>query len=143
MKNIKLLCAAIAFAPVGLVAAADFDGSKPLLCASVSLNECIPGVGCELVTADSINAPEFLRIDMRKKTITVAAQNKSRPPSRIKTSAILDEKLVIQGADEGVEGVRDDGLAWSITIDQNTGKMVLSASGEEVAFVVFGSCAVI
>ena len=56
MKNIKLLCAAIAFAPVGLAAAADFDGSKPMLCASASLNECLPGASCELVTADNINA---------------------------------------------------------------------------------------
>lgn len=143
MKKIKLFCAALVLAPMGLVAAADFDGSKPLLCAAVNLHECVPGVGCESVTAESINAPEFLRIDIKKKTITVAAQNQSRPPSHIKSSAILDDKLIIQGADAGVEGVRDDGLAWSLAINQNTGKMVLSASGEKVAFVVFGSCAVI
>jgi len=143
VKNIKLLCAALVFAPVGLVAAADFDGSKPLLCASVSLNECLPGVGCELVTSDSINAAEFFRIDVKKKTIIVSARNQSRPPQRIETSAKTDDLLVIQGSDNGVEGVRDDGLAWSIAIDKISGKMVLTASGDEVGFVVFGSCTVI
>lgn len=38
-----------------------------------------------------------------------------------------------------VEGIRD-GLAWSMTIDQISGKMVLTASGDAVGFVVFGAC---
>jgi hypothetical protein len=143
MKNIKLLCAAIVFAPVGFVTAADFDGSKPLLCASMELQECIPGVGCERVTADNINAAEFFRIDVKKKTIVVSARNQSRPPQRIESSSKTDDLLVIQGSDNGVEGVRDDGLAWSIAIDKISGKMVLTASGDEVGFVVFGSCTVI
>jgi len=143
VRKINLLCAAIVFAPIGFVAAADFDGSKPLLCASVELQECTPGVGCERVTADSINAAEFLRIDVKKKTIVVSARNQSRTPQRIESSTITDHVLVIQGSDNGVEGVRQDGLAWSIAIDKISGKMVLTASGDEVAFVIFGSCAVI
>lgn len=143
MKKIKLLCAALVVAPMGLVAAADFDGSKPLLCASMELQECVPGVGCERVTTDSINAAEFFRIDVKKKTITVSARNQSRPPQRIESSAKTDDLLVIQGSDNGVEGVRTDGLAYSFAIDKISGKMVLTASGDEVAFVVFGSCTVI
>jgi len=143
VKKIKLLCAAIVFAPIGFVAAADFDGSKPLLCASVNLQECIPDGGCETVTADNINAAEFFRIDVKKKTIVVSARNQNRPPQRIESSAKTDHLLVIQGSDNGVEGVRDDGLAWSIAIDKTSGKMVLTASGDEVAFVVFGSCTII
>jgi hypothetical protein len=143
VKNIKLLCAAIVFAPVGLVAAADFDGSKPLLCASVSLNECLPGAGCESVTTDSINAAEFFRIDLKKKTIIVSARNQSRAPQRIESSSTTDHLLVIQGSNDGVEGVREDGLAWSMAIDKISGKMVLTASGDEVGFVVFGSCTAI
>jgi len=34
----------------------------------------------------------------------------------------------------------DDGLAWSIAISKKTGKVVLSASGDGVAYVVFGTC---
>ncbi len=143
MKNIKLLCAAIVFAPVGFATAADFDGSKPLLCASVSLNECLPDADCESVTADNINAAEFFRIDVKKKTIVVSARNQSRAPQKIESSSKTDDLLVIQGSDNGVEGVRDDGLAWSIAIDKISGKMVLTASGDEVGFVVFGACTVI
>jgi len=143
MKNIKLLCAAIAFAPFGLAAAADFDGSKPMLCAAVNLSECSAGIGCESVTADNINAAEFFRIDAKKKTLVVSASNPRRPPQRIERSAETEHLLVLQGSNDGVEGVRDDGLAWSIAIDKISGKMVVTASGDEVAFVIFGACTVI
>jgi hypothetical protein len=45
----------------------------------------------------------------------------------------------LQGADDGIEGVRD-GLAWSISIAQDTGRLSFSASGENVVFVIFGAC---
>jgi len=38
-----------------------------------------------------------------------------------------------------VENV-DVGLAWGIAISERTGKVVLSASGDGVAYVVFGTC---
>ena len=124
----------------GIAAAADFDGSKPLLCSAATLSECIPGGVCEQVTSDSINAPDFLRIDFKKKTVTADAPGQEdRPPSPIKTTTTIDDKLFLQGADDGVEGVRD-GLAWSLAIDQTAGKMVLTASGDEVGFVIFGAC---
>jgi len=45
----------------------------------------------------------------------------------------------LQGVEEGVENI-DDGLAWSIAISKKTGKVVLSASGDGVAYVLFGTC---
>jgi len=48
----------------------------------------------------------------------------------------------VDEAEDGVEGVRD-GLGWSASIAQDTGRFVLSASGERVAFVVFGACAAV
>jgi hypothetical protein len=47
--------------------------------------------------------------------------------------------LLLQGAEEGREGVRD-GLGWTMSVDIDRGDMVLTASGEGVAFVVFGVC---
>lgn len=51
----------------------------------------------------------------------------------------VDGKLILQGAEDGLEGVRD-GVGWTLVISEDTGKFVLTASGEEVAFVVFGAC---
>ena len=52
---------------------------------------------------------------------------------------IVDSKLILQGAEDGVEGVRD-GIGWTLAIAQDTGKMVLTASGDAVAFTIFGAC---
>ncbi|MCP4148938.1 MAG: hypothetical protein GY757_14420, partial [bacterium] len=46
---------------------------------------------------------------------------------------------IIQGAEDGYESVRD-GLGWTIAIAESSGKVVMTASGEQVAFVVFGAC---
>ena len=140
MKRTKIIGAAFLCTTAGLVGAAEFDGSQPLLCSSVTVNECLPDADCERVSAISVNAPNFLRIDVKKKTISNAAADASRPPNVIESSAVLGDKLYLQGKDDGIEGVRDDGLAWSVAIDQDTGEMVLTASGSEVAFVIFGAC---
>jgi len=52
---------------------------------------------------------------------------------------LIDGKLILQGAEDGVEGVRD-GVGWTMAIAQETGKAVLTASGDQVGFVVFGAC---
>ena len=46
--------------------------------------------------------------------------------------------MVIQGVDEGFEGV-DDALAWSLAINKKVGTDFLSAVGDGVAYVVFGT----
>jgi hypothetical protein len=51
----------------------------------------------------------------------------------------VEGKLILQGAEDGVENVRD-GLGWTAAISEESGKFILSASGEEVAFVIFGAC---
>jgi hypothetical protein len=140
VNKFKLFCTAGLCALASIATGADFDGSKPLLCSTATLSECIPGGICEQVTSEEVNAPDFLRINVKKKTITVdAAGQQDRPPTKIKSSSTIDEKLFLQGSDDGVEGVRD-GLAWSVAIDQNSGKMVLTASGDAVGFVIFGAC---
>ena len=51
----------------------------------------------------------------------------------------IENKLILHGVEEGVANV-EDGLAWSMAISKKTGKVVLSASGDGVAYIVFGSC---
>jgi len=57
----------------------------------------------------------------------------------IERSESLDDKLMLQGANDGIEDFRD-GLGWTMAIDENTGKQVFSASGDGFAMVVFGAC---
>ena len=68
--------------------------------------------------------------------------NLIRRISKIKHVEHMENKLILQGVEEGVENI-EDGLAWSMAISKKTGKVVLSASGDGVAYVVFGTCSAV
>ena len=140
MNNMKKLALIVLFIFAGALTASagDFDGSRPLLCATTDLMECETG-GCKRVTHDAINAPRFIKINFKNKTINVPEAAGKRPDTEIERMEHVDGKFILQGAEEGIEGVRD-GLGWSLSISEDTGDMVLTGSGDDVGFVVFGSC---
>ena len=119
--------------------AGDFDGSKPLLCAVIDIVECGPGGNCQRLAAEDVGIPRFLKVNFKAKKITATQASGSKKSTTIKNSEHVDGKLILQGAEDGIEGVRD-GVGWSIAIAEDTGSMVLSASGDDVGFVVFGAC---
>jgi len=121
------------------VQGASFDGSQNLICAPQLVIECGPDGKCEQAMAASVNLPNFFQMDFSIREMTAITESENKRTSRIKSMEVLDGKLFLQGADDGIEGVRD-GLAWSISISQDTGRLVLSASGGNEAFVIFGAC---
>lgn len=118
--------------------AGDFDGSKPLLVSVARILECTQVEGCRDVSADSVGLPQFLKIDFAKKTIRPNQGKEDIPDTHIERSEEVDGKLILQGAEDGYEKMRD-GLGWSLAIAEDSGQVVLTASGDQVAFVVFGA----
>lgn len=119
--------------------AGNFDGSKEMICAVMDITECGPGGKCQKVTAEDVGIPLFLKIDFKKKKISATHADGTKRSTTIERSEKVDGKLIIQGAEDGIEGVRD-GVGWSLAIAEETGKTVLTASGDEVGFVIFGAC---
>ncbi len=139
MKHLaRCLGLAVGFV-VASTAHAATDGSEPLICAAVDIMECIPGGGCERVSAQSVGAPRFFRINFAEGQITRTRPEGEEITSPIERTEEVDGKLILQGAEDGIEGERD-GIGWSLSIDQSSGDMVLTGSGDEVAFVIFGAC---
>jgi len=123
-----------------LTAQADsFDGSQNLLCAPQVAIECGPDGKCEQAMAASVNLPNFFQVDFSSKELTAISGSENKRTSTIKSMEFLDGKMFLQGADDGIEGKRD-GLAWSMSISQDTGRLVVSAAGGNEAFVIFGAC---
>lgn len=119
--------------------AGTFDGSQNLLCAPQLAIECGPDGNCQQAMAANVNLPNFFMIDFSAKELSAVTESENKRTSKIKSMEFLDGKLFLQGADDGVENVRD-GLAWSMSVSQDTGRLVISASGGNEAFVVFGAC---
>ena len=138
MRKFQRVIGALALSLAAVPAAAEIDGKTPLICAAVEIQECDPGMGCKAVTPDQAGIPRFFHIDFDKQQISRDRSGNS-VTSPIERSEIVDGRLVLQGAEDGLEEVRD-GIGWSLSIDQARGGMVLTASGDNVAFVIFGDC---
>ncbi|HYA01635.1 MAG TPA: hypothetical protein VEI04_00795 [Syntrophobacteria bacterium] len=136
--SMGLLLLGVCLVPLSVVAA-DFDGSKPLLFSVISVMECTPDEGCNQVTAESVMLPQFFKIDFKTKRVTPAMEAQGKRTSEIKRMERIDGKVILQGAEAGIEGGRG-GLGWTLAISEETGRAILTASGEEVGFVVFGAC---
>lgn len=121
--------------------AGNFDGSKALVCAAMDVVECVPGGECNRVLADEVDFPDFLQLSFKDKKIRAEQMGRKDLKTDIEHMESIDGKLILQGAEDGREGTKD-GLGWTLSIDEESGKMVFSASGTEVAFVVFGACVV-
>jgi hypothetical protein len=129
------LCSIIA---ASAVEAGDFDGTRPLLISVIRVVECTPDGACREVSPASVELPQFLKIDFTKKTIRPAAAGDESPAPGIERQEVVDGKLILQGAEDGYEKMRD-GLGWTMAISEESGQVVLTASGDQVAFVVFGA----
>ena len=119
--------------------AGDFDGSKPLLCASIKVFECSQAEGCQEVTLEDVGLPQFSIIDFKEKIIRPTKESGLDRTTRIENLKHIGGKLILQGAEEGLEDLKD-GLGWTIAVSEESGTWVLTASGEGVAFVVSGAC---
>jgi hypothetical protein len=124
------ICLCVAWCQVG---AAGLDGSTPIICAFTSAAGCDSGSGCESTTPEALGLPRFFRVDFTNKRIIAAGpvQEGTKTETKIQNFQRLDGQLVFQGVE--VRG-------WSMVVTENTGRMTLTASGDDEAFVLFGAC---
>ncbi len=133
MKKLAIVYITSLLCLLSLPAAADkFDGTVPMLCASIEANACAVGGECLGGLPEEINAPQFARIDVNKKLINVKRSAGEKQTTKIQSVKRMDGKLILQGV--------ENGRGWSITISETTGKMTAAAASDEVAFMLFGAC---
>lgn len=116
----------------GVASASSYDGSKPLLCALFTSDVCNPVDGCSHGTADDANVPRFVRMDFKKDRIEILDEARRGEITKIGSWRSTEGRTMIQGS-EGPRG-------WTVSIDQATGELTLAATGDEIGFVVFGTC---
>lgn len=131
--HIKATLAAAVLAALSTAAQAeDFDGSKRLICASDDAISCVPGGDCDVLTIEEMNVPPFFHLDFAGKSVSATRPDGEQRTTEIQTMEVHEGELVLQG----MQG----GRGWTAAITLGTGKMSLSAVGDQVAFVVFGNC---
>jgi hypothetical protein len=112
------------------VALAKFDGSVPLLCAPIEVVDCEFGGKCFTGNAESVNLPQFVKIDFKEKVLS-AVDDASRTTPIVYTERD-NGRLIMHGG--------QNGRGWTILISEETGKLSATISEEGVGFIVFGAC---
>src|SRR5205807_307258 len=95
--------------------AAPFDGSQPMVCATLEILECEPGLRCEEETVDTIDAPQFFQISVPDKTVVGIRPSGAPVNAKIELVRLAEQQLFLQG----VEKTR----GWSMAINAAKGGM--------------------
>ena len=139
MKNriSRLSIAVLAFAMLfasGVANAKDnYDGSSNLICAAFNVGACIDGFNCVKGEARDFDMPEFMVVDVKKKSIHATYENESKKAeSPIKNMELNGSQLILQGV-ENAHG-------WTMSIHKDTGRMSLAVVGEQLSYLIFGAC---
>jgi hypothetical protein len=127
MKSSSFLAACVLAGAAPIAMAADFDGSKPLICAPVEAHQCLPDEACVTGNPAELGLPSFLRLDVKKKTV----QGTNRT-TVIKVIEETETQLLMMGTE--LE------MGWTMALDRETGGVVISMSSSDGAAVLFGSC---
>jgi hypothetical protein len=127
MKTFRCVAAALLALSVSGAFAADFDGSKALICATIAANDCVRGEACEAGLPEDYGAPAFMRLDFAKKSV-LGPKNASPILLQEKT----DRQLLLQG--------REGTFAWTIAVESTNGNMTVTLVSRSNAYVLFGNC---
>lgn len=119
--------------------AGSFDGSQSLVCAVDDGWQFYLGGRTRPFDPQSVGLPRAFVIDFDNNRILPTKDSVVRRQTKIERSEHIENKLILQGADDGVEGV-DDGIGWSMAVEKTSGRFVISAAGDKIGYIVFGSC---
>ncbi len=130
-----LLSISLGLAVSSAAAAADFDGSRNLLCVPTDAIQCVGAGHCGRVAVEEVSFPRFINVEFKQKRLrgtvlggeeqTTAIQNVQTNPGG---------RTILQGA--------ENGRGWSLTIDPSTGDMSVAIAGDDIGFVLFGVCTI-
>jgi hypothetical protein len=110
-------------------AAGAYDGSGPLICVPLAVTECGSDGECQKGAPQSVNLPQFFRVDFKAMTIRAVEENRE---SGIKTVDHANGKMILQGV-QGQHG-------WTLIIAEDTGQMSATITGAMEGYIIFGSC---
>jgi hypothetical protein len=122
------------------VVAGGLEGSTSLLCQSDEGREYHTGGRMKPFNPESVGLAKKFVIDFKKGIVRPTADSYVNRRSRIQKIAYVENKIILLGADDGIEGV-DDGVGWAAAISRDTGRFTISAAGQGVGYIVFGVCA--
>lgn len=121
------------------VIAGGLETSKSLLCQSDEAREYHAGGQTQPFDPESVGLAKKFVVDFKQGIVRSTADSYVNRRSRIQKITHVENKIILLGAEDGIEGV-DDGVGWAAAISRDTGRFTISAAGQGVGYIVFGIC---
>lgn len=141
-KRVASHVAGLALACGFLGAAHAAPTNRDILCSTVNVTQCQADTDCETQSALAADVPLFLRLDLSEKTVETTSRGGRKNTTVITGMTLSDGLLLLQGVEPAVKDERS-ALGWTISLDESTGDMVITAAGREVSYSLFGGCTTI
>jgi hypothetical protein len=137
-RNASILVVAVS--AMGLTTAVAEDGVKEVLvCATQEIHVCALHEPCSQLNPKEINAPDFLKIDLKNMEITGRRYDGTYGALAVDKKTLLPKLLLLQGVNAEPEELKD-GLAYSVAIHVDTGRMAASVTTTETVYSLVGAC---
>ena len=129
-----IMSAATALISIASLRGADFDGSRPIICAVNQVVVCPRTGEVEKETPEAVNLPQFFFIDVPKKLVTSKGPSGDVRQTTIEVVKHESGTLILSGVQLG--------KAWNAVINETSGKTTITGATADTAFVVFAACMV-
>ena len=127
---------AVALVALGAPAAFadDATGADRLLCHADTINICYDDGTCEAGSADALNLPQFIEVDLVAKRLSTTKASGLNRTTAIESLKRPDGAgtIVLQGFEKG--------RAFSFVIEEKTGAVTIAVAGPSRGVTAFGAC---
>ncbi len=133
MNGIKRIALVATFLLAPTLGMADnLSDSSSFLCTSVFASRCTPDGECEGGPAWNYNVPQFIEIDLNKKSMSTTKASGENRTTPIKNLEREDGLIILQGVQLG--------RAFSFVINEETGVASIAVALDGHGVIVSGAC---
>ena len=110
----------------------DVSGEDRILCSSIEATICTQLDGCEIGAPWLWGIPQFIEIDLKAKQLSTTAASGESRATPVTSLERQEGHVFLQGV--------ENGRAFSLVINQDTGVLSAAVAREGITVSVFGAC---
>ena len=116
----------------GAAVADDLSGADRVLCSTLQSTACAADGACESVPPADLNIPQFVEVDLKAKQIRTTPASGENRQTPVQSVTRAEGEIVLQG--------HELGRAFSLVIQEATGRASFASAADARAVVVFAAC---
>jgi len=103
-----------------------------ILCVPGPVSHCVVGVGCNAGLPEEENIPEFIEVDLKRKTLATTRASGENRTTSIQHKSREAGYIYLQGV--------ENGRSYSMVISENTGDLTFVVAADGETATMFGDC---